>query len=124
MKLYLVFLGALVLGATANAQIFAGNKDGASIAPSIKKVVEAAAKNYYPIRGEVMLQNPQTTEYASLVEPSAALETKIIEYSSTNGEVYSWHSLLLRTESYSDAEKKYRNVFNQLKGMNVVYVVD
>jgi hypothetical protein len=126
MKLYLVFLGALVLGnsITSHAQLFANNKDGGAFPATIKKVVEAAAKNYAPIRGEVLFQNPQTTEYTSLVIPEGAVDTKVIEYSASKGEVYSWQSVLLRTEEYTEAEKKYRTVYNQLKGMNVVYVVD
>jgi hypothetical protein len=124
MKLYLVFLGAFILGHAAQAQLFTANKDGSNFATAMKKVVEAAAKKYEPIRGEVLLQNPQTTEYESLIQPESAVDTKIIEYSASHGTVFSWQSVLLRSEEYADAEKKYRSVFNQLKGMNVTYIVD
>lgn len=124
MKLYLVFFGALVLAVTCQAQVFTANKEGGNFAASMKKVIESAAKNYEPIRGEVLLQNPQTTEYQSVLQPGLAVETRIIEYSSTHGAVYSWQSIFLRSEEYTEAEKKYKSVFNQLKGMDVTYVVD
>ncbi len=124
MKLYLVLIAAFLLANTSQAQIFTSSKDHVAVGPSLKKVIEAAAKDYEAVRGELLFQNPQTTEYSSLVVPPEALEAKVIEYSSVSGNIFSWQALLARTEDYEEAVKKYKSVFNQLKGMNVTYVVD
>jgi hypothetical protein len=123
MKLYLVAFAALLLVTPARAQIFTSSKNATSTA-AFKKIIESSAKQFEGVKGEVSLQNPQTTEYASLIVPDDALDAKVIEYSSNKSSVFSWQGLLLRTESYDEAVKKYRTVFNQFKGMNVTYVVD
>jgi hypothetical protein len=48
----------------------------------------------------------------------------IVKYSTDLKPVYSWQTVLLTTEDYEEAAKKYKAVYSQLKGMNVKYVVD
>ena len=90
----------------------------------VQKVVAAYPGQFAELRGEVLAKNPQTVEYASLVKPDKAQNVVITQYSSNSKEVYSWNATLLSTEDFAEAEKKYKWLYNQLKGMNVKYVVD
>ncbi len=90
----------------------------------VQKVVADFPSQFASLRGGVLITNPQTVEYASLVSVDKAEQCIITRYSSTSKAVYSWQALMLSTEDFAEAEKKYKWLFNQLKGMNVKYVVD
>lgn len=90
----------------------------------VQKVVEAYPHQFAPLRGEVVIENPQSIEYASLLRPEGAQQSTIIQYSSANKPVYSWQSVMLVTEDFSEAQKKYKWLYSQLKGLNVKYIAD
>jgi hypothetical protein len=90
----------------------------------IQKVVADYPSQFVNIKGEVLNKNPQSVEFASTEGPASALESVVIEYSSGNRMVMSWQALLLSTEDFEEAEKKYHWTFTQLKGMNIPYVID
>lgn len=68
--------------------------------------------------------NPQTVEYASLLQVDKAEDCIITQYSSNSKPVYSLHALMLSTEDFTEAEQRYKWLFTQLKGLNVKYVID
>lgn len=95
-----------------------------SFKTDMQKVIDAYPQQFAALRGDVIETNPQTVEYASLVKPEGAEETSITRYSSNKKGVYTWQALMLSTEDFEIAVKKYKTLFGQLKGMNVKYVVD
>ncbi|RYZ00258.1 MAG: hypothetical protein EOO11_02205 [Chitinophagaceae bacterium] len=121
-------LAALLGASLFSLSVFAQSPVPAAPAPSfradVQKVVADFAHGFASIRGRQLDQDPQTVEYASLVSPEGTKETSITRYSSNGKPVYSWQSVLLRTEDYAEAAKKYKWAFGELKGMNVRYVVD
>lgn len=126
MRSPLVIAIAFCLSTTAHAQLkipLKGNTNS-GLRSDLQKVVESFPHQFQDIRGSVVATNPQTVEYASLVKPAGAQETMIVKYSSEIKPVYSWQTVLLVTEDYEEAAKKYKAIFSQLKGMNVKYVVD
>jgi hypothetical protein len=126
MKSPLIMVIAFLLATTVHAQIKiplkANNASG--LRNDLQKVVEAFPHQFQEIRGNEVSTNPQSVEYASLVKPAGAQEATVVKYSSGTKPVYSWQSVLLTTEDFEEAAKKYKTVFNQLKGMNITYVVD
>lgn len=90
----------------------------------VQKVVEAYPSQFAQLRGDVLTKNPQTVEYASLIKPDKAAHAVITQYSSNSKEVYTWQATLLSTEDFAEAEKKYKWLYTQMKGLNVKYVVD
>lgn len=90
----------------------------------IQKVVEEYPHQYARLRGEVINKNPQSVEYASRIKPDGAQETMIVEYSASGKKVYTWQTTLLTTEDFEEAAKKYKWLYQQLKGMNIKYVAD
>ena len=90
----------------------------------IKSVVAEFPNRFVSLMGPVMASNPQTASYASLVALKDAESCTVTRYSSGVRPIYSWQALILRTEDFVVAAKKYNWLFHQLKGMNVTYVVD
>jgi hypothetical protein len=90
----------------------------------VQKVVADFPVQFASLRGDVLITNPQTVEYASLVKVDKSEECIITKYSSNTHPVYSLHALMLSTENFGEAEKRYKWLFTQLKGMNIKYVVD
>ena len=90
----------------------------------VQKLVAEFPHQFAALRGEEMVVNPQSVEYTSLLKIDKAEECSIIRYSSNKKPMYSWHAMMLSTEDFETAAKKYKWIFNQLKGMNVTYTVD
>lgn len=90
----------------------------------VQKAVADFPSQFATLRGEVRITNPQTVEYASLLQVDKAEDCTITQYSANSKPVYSLHALMLSTEDFAEAEKRYKWLFTQLKGMNVKYVVD
>ena len=90
----------------------------------VQKVVADFPSQFASLRGDVRITNPQTVEYASLLQVGKAEDCIITRYSSNTRPIYSLQALMLHTEDFAEAAKKYKWLFTQLKGMNVKYVVD
>lgn len=90
----------------------------------IQKVMAEFPNRFVSLMGDVMASNPQTASYTSLVALKDAESCTVTRYSSGVRPIYSWQALILRTEDFVEAAKKYNWLFHQLKGMNVSYVVD
>jgi hypothetical protein len=119
---YPLILTMLLMAFNANAQLKLPGIS--SFRSDFQKVVEDFAHGFSSIKGEETVKNPQTIEYASKITPDGTTESTVTEYSTDGKPVYSWQALAISTESFAEAEKKYKWLFNQLKGMNVTYVVD
>jgi hypothetical protein len=87
----------------------------------MQKVVAAYPEQFAPLRGEVLLQNPQTVEYASLLMPAGTTAPTITQYSAAAKAVYSWQALLVKSEDFEEAVKKYKWAYQQLKGLKAGY---
>lgn len=123
MKCHQLLAAALILIATRGAAQLKLPVNS-SFRNDVQKVVEDYPQQFASLRGEIIEQNPQTIEYASLVKPAGAMETSIVRYSSNTKAIYSWQAIMLSTEEFEEAAKKYKWLFQQLKGMNVKYVAD
>ncbi len=113
---------ALLCLITASAQLRLAVPN--SFRNDVQKVVEDFPHQFASLRGEEMVKNPQSVEYASLLIPNGAQQSTIVKYSSLNNSVYSWQALMLTTEDFEQAQKKYKWLYQQLRGMNVKYVAD
>ena len=125
---------AILLSFSASAQLglkFPALKTSSNSLPlsssfraDFQKVVDEYPRHYASIRGEVINKNPQTVEYLSKVKPDGVEEATIMKYSALGKEVFTWQSVVLVTEDYEAAAKKYKWLYQQLKGMNIKYVAD
>lgn len=121
-KLKLLFAAASLCSLATHAQLRLPIPN--AFRSDVQKVVADFPSQFAALRGDVRMTNPQTVEYASLVQIDKAEDCIITRYSSNAKPVYSMQAVMLHTEDFKEAEKKYKWLFTQLKGMNVKYVVD
>ena len=70
----------------------------------VKKVIEDYPNHFASLIGEMIVQNPQSTDYQCSFNANGAEQTTVTRYSSKK-EMYSWQALMLTTES-DDAKKE------------------
>lgn len=115
-------MAALLLFSAAHAQVRLPINN--AFRNNVQKVVEDFPSRFASLKGEELVTNPQTVQYASLLTMDQAESCIITQYSSSNRQVYTWQAVMLSTEDFNEAVKKYKWMYNQLKGLNVKYVVD
>src|SRR3990170_3458435 len=82
---------------------------------TLQKVINDYPFKFKNIKGELISDNPQTTDYASTVEIPGSLNTVITKYSAENNkEIYSWKCLLMQSENYEEATTKYKVLFDEI----------
>src|SRR5262245_9500940 len=85
------------------------------IGPDIKKVIKDYPNQFNNLKGEVIVQNPQSTDYACNFKVNGAEEATVTQYSAANKyNICSWQALILTTEEFEDAKKKYKSLYVQL----------
>ena len=89
-----------------------------------QKIVTEYPIHFEGIRGNIINQNPQSIEYLSELKVGDATECSIIKYSAGSKPIYSWQGVMFISEDFEAASKKYKWLFNQLKGLNIFYVKD
>jgi hypothetical protein len=94
-----------------NAQLkIPGN---ANITSDIKKVIDDYPNHFVNLLGEVIIQNPQSTDYRCNFKVNGAEECSITRYSGTKNPA-SWQALMLTTDDFDEAKKKFKSIFGQL----------
>ena len=86
-----------------------------NVSSDVKKLIEDFPNCFANLKGEIKVQNPQTTEYESDFKIEGSEESRIIIYTSKKKTICSWESLVLTTENFSEAKKKYKALYTQLK---------
>lgn len=83
---------------------------------TLQKVISDYPNKFRNIKGRLIVQNPQTTDYASTVQIPGSINTVITKYSSSEEEeIYSWKCVMLESEEFEVVSKKYNELFNQIK---------
>ena len=113
----LLVFSALLAGLAGQAQfkVPVTNND---LRINLQKVITDFPIHFATLRGDTLVNNPQTIEFASRLDFKGAMENSIVEYKSSKP-IYSWKALLMSTEEFEDAQKKYKWLYNQLKVMTV-----
>lgn len=114
-SLVLITISAFIFQ-TTTAQLKLPTING--VTNDVKKVIEDYPNHFANIKGEMISQTMQTTDYACTFKANGAEETTITQYSS-NKEMYSWQALMLTTENFDKAKQKFKAIFNQLNNASV-----
>jgi len=100
----------------ANAQINIGPAN--SIAVDVKKIIDDYPNHFETLVGEMIIQNPQSADYQCSLKISGAEESIITRYSRKKNYI-SWHAVMLTTENFEEARKKYSSLYNQLNNLSI-----
>jgi hypothetical protein len=85
---------------------------------SLSKVITDYVDGFSALKADTISMNPQSIEFSTSLQFQGCEHNFITQYKSTNA-IYSWQALLLTTEDFEEASKKYKWLNNQLKVMTV-----
>lgn len=103
---------------TLTAQLKIASISG-SIAGDIRKVIQDYPNKFINIQGELVAQHPQSTDYDCNFKVNGAESALVTVYSSKNNNVCSWQALMLTTEEFEVAKKKFKALYGQLNNLSV-----
>jgi len=87
---------------------------------SFSKIMEAVLhdfpNNYRNITGDLVLDQAEIENYASLVQLPGASECIITRYHSLEDTTASWQAKMFRGEDFKDVAQRYKDLYKQLKG--------
>ena len=99
----------------SNAQLTIRQK--ASIASDVKKVIDDYPNHFTNILGELIVENPQSTDYQCNFSVNGAEECIITRYSSKKP-VFSWQALMLTTDNFEKARARFRSLYAELNNLS------
>jgi hypothetical protein len=70
------------------------------------------------LKGDTVDVNPQSIEFSTKLNFQGSEQNTITQYKSKNA-IYSWQAVMLTSEDFEEAAKKYKWLYNQLKVMTV-----
>ncbi len=117
-KGFFFLVNTVLLFHAATAQLKLPGSTTGDVRTALEKVIGDYGKDFATLKGEVMASNPQTVEYQSLLSFKSAESNSIIQYSGKNP-VYSWQAQMFTTDDFEAAEKKYKSLYSQLKGITL-----
>jgi len=83
------------------------------------KVISDYPNGYKNIIGEQIRENPQSVEFECLIKIKDAVNCKLIRYSSSVKEIYSWEAEMMKTDDFETASKKFRVIYNSLQHLTI-----
>ncbi|MEO8405525.1 MAG: hypothetical protein ABI480_13045 [Chitinophagaceae bacterium] len=84
------------------------------ILSGIEQVIRDYPNQFKNIIGELITENPQSADYRCTVKIDNTEESFITKYTATDKEIYSWQALVLTTENFEEAKRKFKSLFNEL----------
>ncbi|HET9055602.1 MAG TPA: hypothetical protein VFN30_02025 [Chitinophagaceae bacterium] len=86
---------------------------------AFEKIMLDYCNHFANLKGEVVINNPQSSEYESIIKLPGAEECTIVEIQSKDHLTTAWQALILSTGEYETAAKKYKQLYSQLYNATV-----
>jgi hypothetical protein len=90
-----------------------------ALASDIRTVIRDYPHQFSSLQGTIIEENPQTIQYACNFKVSGAETSSITKYSANNKKVFSWEALMLTTDDFETAKKKFRALYLQFNQLGV-----
>jgi hypothetical protein len=90
-----------------------------ALASDIRKIIRDYPHQFGSLQGDIIEENPQTTSYDCTFKVTGAETCTITKFSSGKRKVYSWQALMLTTDDFEMAKKKFRALYSQFKQLGV-----
>src|SRR5687768_2341040 len=71
------------------------------------------------LAGELLEEHTQSSDYTCLVNVKGAQECIVTKYSARGKEIYSWQAMMLRTEDFQEASKKFSALYHSMQQLPV-----
>lgn len=110
MRNTLLTIAPVLLSATLSAQGVFSNKTQSVL----EKVIQDYPNHFYNIKGEMIAQVRQTTEYRSTLQLPGSSSCVVTLYRATRDEGYGWTCTVLEAESFEQARDRFKEIYGQL----------
>jgi hypothetical protein len=90
-----------------------------TLQPGLEKILRDYPNQFKNITGDELSRDVQTTDYQSSLTIPGAEQCTITKYSAKQKEVYSWQALMLTTDNFGEARKKFKSIYSQLNNFSV-----
>jgi hypothetical protein len=86
----------------------------------IEKLITDYPNHFKNYLGDPIVQNPQSTDYECTLKVDGAEESNITQYSGKK-QLCSWQGVMLTTDDFETAKKKFKSLFSQLNNLRVKF---
>jgi hypothetical protein len=90
-----------------------------ALAADMRTIIRDYPHQFSRLQGEVIEENPQTVLYHCNFKVAGAHRTSITKYSANNKKIFSWEALMLTTDDFEAAKKKFRALYQQFNQLGV-----
>ena len=94
-------------------------KPNAAVQQALKKVINDFPNRLQNITGTLIQENIESTDYSSTINFPGSENCTVTQYKSKNDKNRSWQAVLPEVENFADAKKQYRELFMQVKHMQL-----
>jgi len=94
-------------------------KPNAAVQQALKKVINDFPNRLQNITGTLIQENIESTDYSSTINFPGSENCTVTQYKSKNDKNRSWQAVLPEVENFADAKKQYRELFMQVKYMQL-----
>lgn len=110
----------LLLHYPSDAQLKLNSNRNNDFTGTMKMVIQDHSNHFENIIGEQIVANPQSTDYHCRLKIDGAEECFITKYSSGADEMYSWQALMLTSENFNAAKRKFKSLFDQFNNLTIL----
>lgn len=82
---------------------------------ALEKVLKDYPNRFHNIKGEIIVQGPQTTEYRSIVQVPGAASCIVTRNNQTKNDAYAWICTAFKTMDFYQAKNKFKEIFDQVE---------
>lgn len=86
---------------------------------SLDKIMADYCNQFRNLKGDPIVDNPESSEFTSTVTLPGSEECTIIQMRNTKHETRAFQALMLSTDDYDAAAKKYKQLFAQLHNASI-----
>jgi hypothetical protein len=90
-----------------------------ALAIDIRKIIRDYPHQFGSLQGNIIEENPQAISYECTFKVTGAENSSITKYSSNKRKVYSWQALMLTTDDFEVAKKKFHALYSQFNQLGV-----
>jgi hypothetical protein len=101
----------LAIAAICFAQGVFSNKTSSAL----EKVIQDYPNRFKNIKGSVIVENPQTTEYSSTIQIPGSNSCIVTRYNSSKVEAYSWSCVVFENEEFTQVKSRFKELFGEIK---------
>jgi hypothetical protein len=89
---------------------------------ALEKVLKDFPNRFHNIKGEILLQGSQTTEYRSTVQVPGAASCVVVRNTQNKNDAYAWTCTAFKTGDFYQAKNKFKEIFDEVE--NTIIKID